>query len=238
MDADDDLEVPGFPKKEYLTAGLYSNSSEAASPFVDVPKSTLPLPINFGEWYMDQESEFQIPYDIALLYELKGLQEKRTPPSYIKLRSNVFVERNRRHDYNPPQCHCVKPADGGPGCLEDCINRATFIECSTKNCPCGDQCTNTAFQKKKGVKELEVFYASARGFGLRTKVPIGKGNLVTEYRGEVISQEMSLERMATIYQDSKHYYFLDYSNGEILDGGVKGNDARFVVRSSYSNKSS
>lgn len=101
-----------------------------------------------------------------------------------------------------------------------------------KHCPCGEQCSNRSFQKKEYVKDLEVFYAGdKRGFGLRTNVPVSSGQLVTEYRGEVISHALSLERMQTVYKDSFHFYFLDYSNGEILDGGLKGNDARFVVTS-------
>ncbi len=31
-----------------------------------------------------------------------------------------------------------------------------FYECSPKDCPCGDKCSNQRFQKKERVKELEV----------------------------------------------------------------------------------
>ncbi len=50
-----------------------------------------------------------------------------------------------------------------------------------------------------------------------------------EYCGEVLSQETTLERMNTVYKDMKHYYFLDYSKGEVVDGCQKGTIARFVI---------
>ena len=52
-----------------------------------------------------------------------------------------------------------------------------------------------------------------------------------EYCGEILSQETSLERMATIYKDMPHYYFLDYDNGEVVDGCQKGSIARFINHS-------
>ena len=58
-----------------------------------------------------------------------------------------------------------------------------------------------------------------------------KGQLVIEYRGEVISNETAEERMETDYKEAKCFYFLDYGNGEVLDGGKKGNEARFVNHS-------
>lgn len=97
-----------------------------------------PLPMHFGNWYLnEQQSDFMLPYDIAFLYERKLLQDKRAPPPFTKIRSSmfgdtrvfilidsdIFVERNRRHDSQPAECHCIPPADGGPGCGDDCINR-------------------------------------------------------------------------------------------------------------------
>jgi hypothetical protein len=35
--------------------------------------------------------------------------------------------------------------------------------------------------------------------------------------------------LETDYAKAHCFYFLDYGNGEVLDGTVKGNDARFVV---------
>lgn len=70
-----------------------------------------------------------------------------------------------------------------------------------------------------------------RGWGLRTLVDIKKGTLITEYRGEVISQQTCEERMRTVYKDQKNFYFFDYRNGEVLDASTKGSDARFINHS-------
>ena len=73
--------------------------------------------------------------------------------------SDIYVDRKRWHfdETQIPVCHCVPPADGGPGCLDDCINRCLFYECLPNHCPCGDQCSNRAFQQREGIKELDVF---------------------------------------------------------------------------------
>lgn len=52
-----------------------------------------------------------------------------------------------------------------------------------------------------------------------------------EYRGEVISQKLCLERMATIYKKNKNFYFLEYEKGEVVDACQKGTNARFVNHS-------
>lgn len=54
-------------------------------------------------------------------------------------------------------------------------------------------------------------------------------HLVTEYRGEIITLETSRDRQNTVYKDYDNFYFLDYSNGEVIDGTARGSDARYVV---------
>ncbi|RUP44687.1 hypothetical protein BC936DRAFT_149128 [Jimgerdemannia flammicorona] len=125
-------------------------------------------------------------------------------------------------------CNCTPPPNGEMGCKEDCFNRMMFYECSPKYCPCGDQCSNQRFQRKEGVKELEVFWTNKRGFGLRTHVPISRNQLIIEYRGEIISQSLCQERMQNAYKNGRNFYFLDYQHGEVVDACVKGTEARFV----------
>ena len=55
--------------------------------------------------------------------------------------------------------------------------------------------------------------------------------MVTEYRGEVITHQMVKERMNTIYKGQHNFYFLDYGNGEVIDAGLKGSEARFINHS-------
>lgn len=66
---------------------------------------------------------------------------------------------------------------------------------------------------------------------MKTPVFIPSDKLVCEYRGEIISQVTREERMSTMYKDLENYYFLEYANGETLDGCRKGTEARFVNHS-------
>ncbi|KXS19061.1 histone-lysine N-methyltransferase ash1, partial [Gonapodya prolifera JEL478] len=68
-------------------------------------------------------------------------------------------------------------------------------------------------------------------FGLRTLVPIAKGSLVCEYRGEIISEDTCLNRMSTIYANNHAFYMLEYQEGEVIDAHRKGTEARFVNHS-------
>ncbi|KAI9144245.1 hypothetical protein BKA69DRAFT_1025937, partial [Paraphysoderma sedebokerense] len=148
--------------------------------------------------------------------------------------SDIYVERKERKASDPAVCNCPLPKEipeGMLGCGEDCLNRCMFMECDPNSCPWGERCSNQRFQKKDEIKELEVFHTGSRGFGLRTTVHIPRGAFVIEYRGEVISNETSIERMETAYKNKKHFYFLDIGNGEVIDGSKKGTEARFVNHS-------
>lgn len=53
------------------------------------------------------------------------------------------TSRGARHEF--PPCECSFEPGKDPitkACGADCINRAIFIECIKKYCPCGDYCTN------------------------------------------------------------------------------------------------
>ncbi|CAG8580314.1 2284_t:CDS:2, partial [Acaulospora colombiana] len=101
-----------------------------------------------------------------------------------------------------------------------------FYECSPRHCPCGKQCTNQRFQRKESVKEVKVFKTRNRGYGLRALVNVKKGQLILEYRGEVISHNTAIKRMETRYKYKKSIYFLDYENRAVVDGAVRGTEAR------------
>ncbi|GES81962.1 histone-lysine N-methyltransferase ASH1L-like [Rhizophagus clarus] len=229
-------EKRSWEKKMYLNCGLYSVDLK----YKDIPKKSnkgkqkerpteiLPLPIQYGTFLMTEERNFRLPWDVMTSHKQGML--KRRPASYKKIHCNIFIERRRKHE-KPVVCQCILPSDGSSGCTEECYNRVMFYECSPKDCPCKDKCSNQRFQKKERVKELEVIETPNKGFGLRTKVPIRKGQLIIEYRGEVISHETAMQRMETIYKNRRHSYFLDYEKGEVLDGGSRGTEARFINHS-------
>jgi hypothetical protein len=119
---------------------------------------------------------------------------------------------------------------------------AYFTNVSQNIAPAVKSAPTEPFNRKKASRNLMFFWCvhnesnrdsfkacPKRGFGLRTLVDAKKGQLVCEYRGEVITAETAAQRMETVYRDNRCFYFLDYSNGEILDGTLKGTEARFVV---------
>ncbi|KAL0144875.1 hypothetical protein V8B55DRAFT_1456632 [Mucor lusitanicus] len=216
-------------KKEYIMHGLYYDKTRVQSkqPF------SFPLPMHLGEFLINKEKEFELPPDIHQERELgliKGLMSNRKP-FFTRIRSNIFVERKPYKAEEDIICQCVRPFEGEMGCGEDCINRMLFYECDPNCCPCGDQCSNRRFQRKERTKELQVFQTKDRGWGLRTLVDIKKGDLVIEYRGEIISHQLCEERMCTTYVNEKNFYFLEYCNGEVIDACTKGTEARFINHS-------
>ncbi|KAI8604108.1 hypothetical protein EDD21DRAFT_301262, partial [Dissophora ornata] len=191
------------------------------------------LPINYGAVLMSNRMDFHLPFDIMQAWEAGLLRKKIQPEPFVKIRSNIFVERKRRTETSPMVCHCTPPPKGAGrvGCGEDCYNRVMFYECISAHCPCGDQCSNQRFQRKHSEGHLEVIWTKERGFGIQTVEPIKKGSLVIEYRGEVISQIECHRRMETIYKNNKNFYFLEYEKGEVVDACQKGTNARFVNHS-------
>nr|CAG8497088.1 4354_t:CDS:10 [Entrophospora candida] len=212
-------------KATYRTRGSIKKEMQLLDNF---PKSYLPLPTNYGKIITKEKKIFELPWNLIKEYEL-GLT-KRSPPPYIKIQMNLFIQRKRKHE-EPVVCQCVVPSDGGMGCNEDCHNRAMCYECSPKHCILGDKCSNQRFQRKECVKVLRVFETHGKGFGLKTLNFIRKGQLILEYRGEVITQDMAKERIEGVYKNKIHSYFLEYEKGEVLDGTERGTDARFINHS-------
>ncbi|KAG0280535.1 Histone-Lysine N-Methyltransferase ash1l [Linnemannia exigua] len=191
------------------------------------------LPINYGAVLMSTQKDFSLPFDILQASQMGRLRKTVQPEPFVKIRSNIFVERKRRTETSPMVCHCKppRPDQGRIGCGDDCYNRVMFYECISAHCPCGDLCSNQRFQKKHNEDNLRVIWTQERGFGIQTTAPIKKGNLVIEYRGEVISQGECHRRMEGIYKNKKNFYFLEYEKGEVVDACQKGTNARFVNHS-------
>ncbi|KAI7886950.1 SET domain-containing protein [Lichtheimia hyalospora FSU 10163] len=193
-------------------------------------KFTLPLPMLQGVWLMNKEKEFSLPPSIVEEHSLGILA-----PTYIQITSNIPLRgkgKSKHGAQDAPPCQCKRPEDGKMGCGEDCLNRMMFYECDPLTCASGDQCGNRRFQNKAFVKELEPFQTmQGRGWGLRTLIDIPKGRLITEYCGEIITQDMCDQRMRTTYKNKQNFYFLEYSPGLVIDAGIKGSQARFINHS-------
>ncbi|KAJ3099148.1 Histone-Lysine N-Methyltransferase ash1l [Phlyctochytrium planicorne] len=230
-----------YAKKSYLKAGLYSvefRTGEAVVVEGQRPKFKMEMPMYYGNTLLNTEEEFELPYDFVKLMELRNFiplvsdNAKRKPSPFIRIKKNIFVGRKPRKPIEVARCICPTPDEpGAPACGEECLNRCMFIECTPGFCPAGDACTNQSFQKSDSNENLEVFWTQSRGYGLRATKVIPKNSLVIEYRGEIVSQAECIERMNTIYKDIQNYYFLNYAEGEVIDGCRRGTEARFVNHS-------
>ncbi|KAI9495959.1 hypothetical protein BDB00DRAFT_759408 [Zychaea mexicana] len=210
------------PRVSWKKGSANFTSNEGGSHF------RLPLPIHQGEFILDTEQDFILPADV---FQEHSSGRLRPISSYTKIKTNIYVGRRACKTDHQAVCQCETPSDGSMGCGENCLNRMLFYECDPKTCPCAEKCANRRFQLKKYISELEPVLTTSRGWGLRTLVDVKKGQLITEYRGEVITHQEVKERMNTIYKSNRNFYFLDYCNGEVIDAGLKGSEARFINHS-------
>ncbi|KAI7861975.1 hypothetical protein BDF14DRAFT_1999502 [Spinellus fusiger] len=232
-------------QKKFLKAAMYSHHykhsvlpvkyKSASKTFTK--KFTFSLPIHQGAILLDKCNDFQLPpnileeYSLGMIGKFGACPTPMDKPTFTRLRANIFVERKPNRTEQQAPCQCLPPADSGLGCGDDCLNRMLYYECEPKTCPCMAQCSNQRFQRKEGTKGLEIFLTRERGWGLRTLVNVKRGDLIVEYRGEVISHKTCEERMRTLYKNQKNFYFLDYQNGEVVDACTKGTEARFINHS-------
>ncbi|NXN99315.1 ASH1L methyltransferase, partial [Rhinopomastus cyanomelas] len=244
--------APRPPKKKYQKAGLYSDVYKTTDPksrLIQLKKEKLeytpgehehglfPAPIHVGGYlvgkYLRQKRiDFQLPYDILWQWKHNQLYKKPDVPLYKKIRSNVYVDVKPLSGYEATTCNCKKPDDdNGKGCVEDCLNRMIFAECSPNTCPCGEQCCNQRIQRHEWVQCLERFRAEEKGWGIRTKEPLKAGQFIIEYLGEVVSEQEFRNRMIEQYHNHSDHYCLNLDSGMVIDSYRMGNEARFINHS-------
>jgi len=140
-----------------------------------------------------------------------------------------------------PECQCVGE------CGEGCLNRMLHIECvggggggegggeegkkeRYHNCNVGPACGNRAFKNKEYIKH-QIFREGGCGWGLRTLEDVRKGQLVFEYVGEVIDDELleaRLQEHAREHPNDHNMYIMELEKGFYLDARTKGNASRFI----------
>ncbi|XP_030370932.1 histone-lysine N-methyltransferase ash1 isoform X2 [Scaptodrosophila lebanonensis] len=234
-------------KKNYLVAGLFSNYYKQ-SQMPPPPKlskkipgqleelqpnntSLLPPPPYCERYHRRTQIDFELPYDIWWAYTNAKLPTRQVVPSwnYRKIRTNVYAESVRPNlaGFDHPTCNCKPDA----ACMDNCLNRMVYTECSPSNCPAGDKCRNQKIQKHEVAPGVERFMTADKGWGVRTKLHIPKGTYILEYVGEVVTEREFKERMGTIYLNDTHHYCLHLDGGLVIDGQRMGSDCRFVNHS-------
>ncbi|KAM9414929.1 histone-lysine N-methyltransferase ASH1L isoform 3-T7 [Salvelinus alpinus] len=235
------------PKKKYQKAGLYSDVYKTADPrsqILQLKKEKLeytpgeheyglfPAPIHVGKYLRQKRIDFQLPYDILWLWKHDQLYEKPDVPLYKKIRSNVYVDVKPVSGYEATTCNCRPSGEAvDRGCLDECLNRMSFAECSPGTCPCGEQCDNQHIQRHEWVQCLERFRAEGKGWGIRTKEPLRSSQFIIEYLGEVVSEHEFRSRMMEQYFAHSGQYCLNLDSGMVIDSYRMGNEARFINHS-------
>uniref|UniRef100_A0A452J0G4 Histone-lysine N-methyltransferase NSD3 n=1 Tax=Gopherus agassizii TaxID=38772 RepID=A0A452J0G4_9SAUR len=161
-------------------------------------------------------------------------RNSRKPPPYKHIKSNKVIGKVQIQvaDLSEiPRCNC-KPSDENPCGLEsECLNRMLQYECHPQVCPAGERCQNQCFTKRL-YPDAEIIKTDRRGWGLRTKRNIKKGEFVNEYVGELIDEEECRLRIKRAHENSiTNFYMLTVTKDRIIDAGPKGNFSRFMNHS-------
>ncbi|XP_073969471.1 nuclear receptor binding SET domain protein isoform X3 [Rhodnius prolixus] len=156
------------------------------------------------------------------------------PPKYVKIQTNkpYGTLRSAESDVaSMTACECDPEKENPCGRNSDCINRLLMVECNPQICPAGEKCQNQNFEKRF-YPPLTPFKTETRGWGLKTLVPLKKGDFVIEYVGEMIDEEEYKRRVIRKQKNKdENYYFLTIDKDRMLDAGPKGNMARFMNHS-------
>jgi len=81
------------------------------------------------------------------------------------------------------------------------------------------------------MKRFVVRRSLTHGRGLFARKPIAAGELILEYRGELITADEANARASNKEDDPFHTFFFGLSDGRLIDGSVQGNSARWINHS-------
>lgn len=173
--------------------------------------------------------ELKAQKEMRQLQEEKKNDKKPPPYKHIKVNRPIGKVQILTADLSEiPRCNCKSSDDNPCGQDSECINRMLLYECHPSVCPAGEGCLNQAFSKRQ-YPEVEIFRTLSRGWGLRSKSDIKKGEFVNEYVGEMIDEEECHARIRYAQEhDISNFYMLTLDKDRVIDAGPKGNFARFM----------
>ncbi|TRY57703.1 hypothetical protein DNTS_025920 [Danionella cerebrum] len=232
-------DVGDFPVFFFGSHDYYWINQGRVFPYVESDK-------NFAEGQVGVNKTFKKALEEAAkrFQELKAQREtkealeqersSRKPPPYKLIKSNKPFGKVQLYvaDLSEiPRCNC-KPTDERP-CSQDsqCLNRMLQYECHPQVCPAGERCYNQCFSKRL-YPDTEVIKTEGRGWGLKTKQELKKGDFVMEYVGELIDSEECKQRIRHANENHvTNFYMLTLTKDRVIDAGPKGNLSRFMNHS-------
>lgn len=195
------------------------------------------------------ESLKKRPVDI----QVENLLDSSVPPDFEYLNEydlNTNLEAKPGEEFL--RCVCKDDCDKSCACIHENEKLPPFralkdkpitkaspqmpIYSCTRYCPC-----RCSFKEVSGVPMLPftIFRTKNRGWGLRTRAPIKKGQLVTTYLGQLLNVKQRIERQTQQIKElggwnSTYLFDLDFNSDNALyavDARLKGNEARFINHS-------
>ena len=220
-------EVKVLPRKDV------KNSAQHNPKITNISPPCSPIKADF-ECYQQQKVKNMEPLTVLTEPKNQYITEPPAPATYKLVYQNspygnVQVYSADITEITPCECKATDADPCGP--TSDCWNRLLCVECHPQVCRAGERCSNQRFQKAQ-YPRFEIVYTSSRGYGLKTKAWIKKGDFVNEYCGDLIDIDECQKRLQ--FQNDigdLNFYFCVLDKERIIDAGPKGNFSRFMNHS-------
>jgi len=90
---------------------------------------------------------------------------------------------------------------------------------------------STAPHTQKSSKRIQTRKSGVHGKGIFALVDIPKGEVIIEYKGEIITWKEALRRHPHNPLEPNHTFYFHITDGHVIDGRVQGNSAKWINHS-------
>lgn len=91
--------------------------------------------------------------------------------------------------------------------------------------------TQASSRKTASARRIQVRRSGIHGRGVYAIQPIKAGDMVIEYKGEIIPWEEALARHPHDPEQPNHTFYFHLDDGHVIDGKYQGNSARWINHS-------
>jgi len=100
---------------------------------------------------------------------------------------------------------------------------------SDKQAPAAADLANTpAAQPRRNARRIQVRRSGVHGKGVYALQPIRKGEVIIEYKGEMITWKVALRRHPHDPKDPDHTFYFHIDDKRVIDAKYGGNAARWI----------